>query len=98
MAEAVRTEPIKGAGTLWTYLEDRDAATAAWLALTVPLSGYHMFNVAAPETFASRPTEELFAQYFPDTPIRRPLPGRTTPVETTPATAALGFTPEYLYP
>jgi nucleoside-diphosphate-sugar epimerase len=98
MAEACRTEPIRGAGTLWTYLEDRDAATAAWLGLTAPLSGYHMFNVGAPETFAPQPTEELFAQFFPGTPIRTPIPGRTAPVDTTPATTALGFTPEYHYP
>ncbi len=98
MAEACRTEPIKGAGTFWSYLEDRDAATVAWLALTVPLQGYHMFNIAAPQTFAAQPTEELFAQFFPSTPIRTPLPGRTSPIDTTPATKALGFTPEYLYP
>lgn len=98
MAEAVRTEPIKGAGTLWSYLEDRDAATVAWLALTVPLRGYHMFNVAAPETFAPQPTEELFAQFFPATPIRTPLPGHTSPIDTAPATQTLGFRPEYLCP
>jgi nucleoside-diphosphate-sugar epimerase len=97
MGEACRTDPRNGIGTLWTYLEDRDAATVAWLALTARLSGYHMFNIAAPETFASQPTEELFAQYFPDAEIRSPLPGRATPIDTSPATKALGFTPEFLY-
>jgi nucleoside-diphosphate-sugar epimerase len=95
MAEVCETEPIRGIGTLWTYLEDRDAARAAWLAVTAPLEGYHMFNVAAPETFAPQPTEELIARFFPETAIRTPIPGRTSPVETTEATKLLGFVPEY---
>jgi nucleoside-diphosphate-sugar epimerase len=97
LGDACRDDPARGMGTLWTYLEDRDAATVAWLALTVPLSGYHMFNVAAPETFAPQPTEELLARFYPGTEIRSPIPGRTTPVDTSPVASTLGFTPEFHY-
>ena len=97
MAQACVTDPTKGIGTLWAYLEDRDAAQAAWLAVTAPLSGYHMFNVAAPETFAPQPTAELVARYFPEAEIRTQILGHGVPVDTTPATETLGFKPEHLY-
>ncbi|MBB5867593.1 nucleoside-diphosphate-sugar epimerase [Allocatelliglobosispora scoriae] len=96
-ADRYRYEPQRGAASLWAYLEDRDAATAAWLALTAQLSGYRMFTVAAPQTLAAAPTEELLRRWLPDVPRRRELPGWTVPLDLAPATEILGLRPEYLH-
>jgi nucleoside-diphosphate-sugar epimerase len=97
LAERYRDEPGFGAGALWAYLEDRDAARAAWLAATAPLRGYQMVYVAAPETLAGLPTEELLDRYHPGVPRRAPMPGRTVPVDLSPAAELLGFHAEYAY-
>ena len=92
-----RAEPAQAASILWAYMEDRDASRAAWLAVTRPLSGYHMFQVAAPETLVDRPTEELLDEFLPSVPRRAAFPGRTVPVDLRPATELLGFEAAYLY-
>lgn len=96
-AEAYRQEPWRGAGSFWAYLEDRDAAEAVRLALTGPLTGCHTFTVAAPQTLAARPTEELLETWFPGVPRRAPMPGYAVPVDVTAATRMLGFRPVHLY-
>jgi nucleoside-diphosphate-sugar epimerase len=98
MAAKLRQDPHYGARTLWAYLEDRDAATAAWLAMITPLDGYHMFQVAAPETLAARPTEELLDRFYPQVDRRRVFPGRTVPLDLKPATDVLGFATVHHYP
>jgi nucleoside-diphosphate-sugar epimerase len=97
MAQSLRADPAPGANFLWAYLEDRDAATVAWLALTVPLTGYQLFTVAAPDILHHRDTEDLLDEYLPGVPRRRPLPGRSTPWDITAATEQLGFQPVHLY-
>jgi len=98
IAARYRDHPETGAGAFWAYLEDRDAARAAWLAATVPLTGCHVFQVAAPETLAVLPTEELLDRFYPDAPRRSPLRGRTVPLDIGPAASVLGFHAEHLYP
>jgi nucleoside-diphosphate-sugar epimerase len=97
MAEFYRDDPAKGARTLWAYLEDRDAARAAWLSLTEPLSGYHMFQVAAPETLAPQPTRDLLDRFYPQVERRAELPGRAVPFDIAPAAELLGFRADHLY-
>ena len=82
-----------GAADLWSYLETRDAARAAVLALQVQ-GGSHVFHVAAPDTLAPYPTLDLLRRYHPSTAIRADLPGRTTPLDLGPARELLGFTAE----
>jgi hypothetical protein len=94
-AETFRRDPSQGARTLWAYLEDRDAAQATSLALTVELAGYHVLTIAAPDTLADRDTEPLLDEYFPEVPRRRPLRGRSVPWDTTDAARVLGFQPRY---
>ncbi|WP_238010048.1 NAD(P)-dependent oxidoreductase [Dactylosporangium sp. AC04546] len=96
MAGAVRADPAVMAHDSWSYLHVEDAAVAARLAVTVPGEGFHAVLLAAPETLAPWPTEELIRRYHPDTPIRGPIPGRNTPIDTTAATALLGFRPTRL--
>ncbi|MFE4537586.1 NAD-dependent epimerase/dehydratase family protein [Streptomyces scopuliridis] len=89
---ATLADPGATAADSWAYLDVDDAAEAAWRAVTVPLRGFHTVFTAAPDTLAPYSTEELIAAYHPDTPLRRPIPGRQTPIDTTAATRLLGFT------
>ncbi|MFI6318105.1 NAD-dependent epimerase/dehydratase family protein [Nonomuraea sp. NPDC050556] len=91
-------DPSVNARGLWAYLETRDAARACVLALDVSRPGVHPVLVAAPETMAALPTEELMRRFHPRTELRRPMPGRTVPIDLTVATDMLGFIPEYSIP
>ncbi|MFE3452596.1 NAD-dependent epimerase/dehydratase family protein [Nonomuraea sp. NPDC059194] len=91
-------DPGLHAPGLWAYLETRDAARACLLALEVPGPGAHVVTVAAPETLVPHPTEELLRRYHPEAEIRRPLPGRTVPVDLSAAQSLLGFTAEHRLP
>lgn len=85
-------DPGAAAADSWAYLDVDDAAKAAWHAVTEPLTGFHTVFAAAPDILAPYPTMELIATYHPDTPLRRPIPGRRTPIDTTAAARLLGFT------
>jgi nucleoside-diphosphate-sugar epimerase len=91
-----REDPGSGASVMWAYLDFRDAALACWLGVTKDVTGAHAVYVAAPETLSPYPTEDLVARYLPRVPVRAPLPGRRVPIDTSAATALLGFTPEHL--
>ncbi|MGW4964556.1 NAD-dependent epimerase/dehydratase family protein [Nonomuraea sp. NPDC004186] len=86
-------DPGLHAAGLWAYLETRDAARACLLGLAV--GGCHVITVAAPETLVSHPTEDLLRRFHPTTEIRRPLPGRTVPLNLARATGVLGFSAEF---
>jgi nucleoside-diphosphate-sugar epimerase len=90
--------PETGARELWAYLDLRDAARAAWLAVTRPLTGFHAFYLAAPQILSARPTAELVERYHPDVPLRAPLPGRQVPMDLSAARELLGFTAEHEFP
>jgi nucleoside-diphosphate-sugar epimerase len=89
-------EPKLGARELWSYLDMRDAARAAVLAVDSPDAGAHVVNVAAQETLVPYPTEDLIRDYHPSTELRRPLPGRVSPIDTSAAERLLGFTAHHV--
>jgi nucleoside-diphosphate-sugar epimerase len=89
-------DPGAGAAELWTYLDVRDAAQAAWLALIVPSHGFHKVFVAAPDTLAPYPTADLLRVYHPDAEVRVPMPGRTAPMDLRAAQRLLGFQARHL--
>ncbi len=91
-----REDPGVGAGSLWAYLDTRDAATACWRSVTADVTGSRPLYVAAPDTLSPYPTAELVARYLPGTLVRTPLPGRSVPIDTSAAAAALGFVAEHL--
>lgn len=96
--EELATDPGLHAGSLWAYLDSRDAARAFELALRAGVPGTSaVVYVAAPTTMAAQPTEELVRRYHPDAELRAPLPGRTVPVDLGPARSLLGFEAEYVY-
>ncbi|GIF63026.1 NAD-dependent epimerase [Asanoa ishikariensis] len=91
-SEEFRADPASGAQELWSYLHVDDAAAACLLGLTAPPAGSHVLFVAAPETLAPYPTEDLLAAFLPGVPLRARFPGRTVPVALEPARRLLGFT------
>lgn len=93
---ALTADPASGAADLWAYLDVRDAAAAAWQALSRPLSGFHRVFVAAPDTLAPYRTQDLIERYHPDSELRRPLPGREVPIDLGRARRLLGFTARHL--
>lgn len=92
---ATLADPLVGSAEMWAYLDVRDAARALRLAITAPLAGFQPILVAAPQTLAPYATGDLIACYHPDSPLRRPLPGRTVPIDLTRARDLLDFTAEH---
>jgi nucleoside-diphosphate-sugar epimerase len=91
------TAPEAGANDLWSYLDARDAGRAMVAALSPAEPGSHVVYVAAPETLAPYPTDTLLERFHPATP-RPSFPGRTAPINLSPARDLLHFTAEHLYP
>lgn len=94
-AHRVAADPAAGARDLWLYLHSRDAARALELALSPAAPGAHVVFVAAQETIAPYPTEDLLDQFHPGVPRRRSFPGRTAPADLTRAEKLLGFTAQH---
>lgn len=98
-AEGIAIDPgaANAAREFWTYLEIRDAARACVLGLTEPPPGCHVVTVAAPNTLAPYPTEQLLAAYHPDVPRRAAFPGRMAPFDLSRARDVLRFSAEILW-
>lgn len=98
-AEQVAIDPgfANAAREFWSYLEVRDAARACVQALTEPPAGCHVISVAAPNTLAPYPTEQLLSAYHPEVPRRLLFPGRTAPFDLTRSRELIGFGAEILW-
>ncbi len=64
--------------------------------MTRPLTGCHPILVAAPQTLAALPTEELLDRFHPGVPRRIAFPGRAVPLDLSRATELLGLVPRHL--
>ncbi|WP_329129602.1 NAD(P)-dependent oxidoreductase [Streptomyces sp. NBC_01476] len=93
----VHQDPGYDRGSLWGWLDTRDAARAIGAALTAPLRGHTVINVAAPDTTALEPTAELVRRYYPQTRFDQPLDGFAVPFATRRSRELLGFTPRYTW-
>jgi nucleoside-diphosphate-sugar epimerase len=96
-AAAMADDPAFGARELWTYLEIQDAASAAVAAATTPLVGFNAISLSADVTLAPYRTEDLLDAFHPNVPRRRAFSGRTAPIDTTRASALLGWRPEHTW-
>ncbi len=94
MSDLFARDPGRGAADVWSYLDVRDAARALVAALSPAVDGNHVVYVAAPETLAPQETEWLLDKFHPGVP-RPHFPGRTVPIDLTPARDLLGFTAEH---
>jgi nucleoside-diphosphate-sugar epimerase len=91
----VHQDPGCDRGSLWGWLDTRDAARAIGAALAAPLSGHTVINVAAPDTSALEPTAELLRRYHPGARFDAPLDGFAVPFSTRRSRDLLGFVPRY---
>jgi nucleoside-diphosphate-sugar epimerase len=80
---------------LWGYVDARDVALAARLALTAPVDGAEVVIIAAADTVMTRPSAALMAEVFPDVPLRRPIEGRQTLLAIDMARKLLGYEPAH---
>jgi nucleoside-diphosphate-sugar epimerase len=80
---------------LWGYVDARDVAQAARLALTAPVAGSEICIVAAADTVMERPSADLMAEVFPTVPLRRRVEGRETLLAIDHARRLLGYEPAY---
>lgn len=78
---------------LWGYVDARDVAQAARLALTVDVSGSDAFLVAAADTCMTTPSAELMERVYPDVPLRREITGHETLLAIDKAREVLGYDP-----
>jgi nucleoside-diphosphate-sugar epimerase len=80
---------------LWGYVDARDVAQAARLALEAPVDGAETCIVAAADTVMTRPSAELMAEVFPTVPLCRPVPGTETLLAIDRARQVLGYAPAH---
>jgi nucleoside-diphosphate-sugar epimerase len=90
-------DPAAGAADVWSYLDARDAGRAMLSALSPAEPGCHVVYVAAPETLAPYPTEELLDRFHPGVP-RPAFAGRSVPIDLKPARDLLGFEVRHPWP
>lgn len=88
-------DPTVRAWNLWGYVDARDVAQAARLALTADLSGAEAFLVAAADTCMTQPSRELLAEVYPQVPVRREVDGHETLLAIDKARSMLGYEPRH---
>jgi nucleoside-diphosphate-sugar epimerase len=87
----------RGIGGLWTYIDARDAATACRLALEADFAGHEAFNICAPTTFMTTPTDELLRRCLPNVScLKKSADEAWAGYDSSKAERTLGFKPRYL--
>jgi nucleoside-diphosphate-sugar epimerase len=83
---------------LWGYIDQRDVAAAARLALAAPaddVTGNPAFIIAAADTVMNRPSAALLAEVFPDVRLTRDVGEFGTLLAIDRAREVLGFEPRH---
>ena len=80
---------------LWAYIDARDGAQAARLALERESAAAHTFIIANADTVMSRPTRELAATVYPDVPVTKDLAEHETLLSIDKARRVLGYQPHH---
>jgi nucleoside-diphosphate-sugar epimerase len=96
-ADELAAQPEQGVSDLWSYLDTRDAARAALLALERTGGDSLVIGLAAPETLVPYPTEQLLDRFMPEVPRRKAFPGRECAIDLRRAEEVLGFRAEHLW-
>jgi nucleoside-diphosphate-sugar epimerase len=76
---------------LWSYIDVRDAAQACRLALEAELGGHQAMIIAAADTIAPQPTQDLLRERFPDVVIKSPVDGNSSLLSSARAGELIGF-------
>jgi nucleoside-diphosphate-sugar epimerase len=80
---------------LWGYVDARDVAQAARLALEADVTGADNFLVAASDTCMQISSTDLMATVFPSVPVRKELAEFETLLSIDKARSVLGYEPAY---
>jgi nucleoside-diphosphate-sugar epimerase len=80
---------------LWTYIDARDAAQAARLALEAKLTGAHVFGIANADSVMHRPNGELLDEVYPGAERKRPIEDHESLISIEKARKVLGYQPRY---
>ena len=80
---------------LWGYIDSRDTARAARLALEADISGAEVFNIAAKDTLMRQPTKELVDTVMPQSKLDPQITGHMALLDCSKARDLLGFEPDY---
>jgi nucleoside-diphosphate-sugar epimerase len=88
-------DPALRSWNLWSYIDARDGAQAARLALEHDSTGVDVFVIANADTVMSAPSAELAARMFPGVEVRRELTGTETLLSIDKARRVLGYSPRY---
>lgn len=84
--------PERGSKDLWGYTPDAMAAQAAVNAVTRDIDGMEIVYVVADDTLSTTASERLAATFYPDVPLRQPLPDRRAFFDTSKYHKLLGGT------
>lgn len=87
-------DPRKRSWNLWGYVDSRDVAQCARLALTADLDGHEPFIVAAGDTCMTQRSRDLMADVYPDVEVRS-VAGHETLLSIDKARTTLGYHPAH---
>jgi len=93
--DALQDDARKQYWNFWSYIDVRDGAAAAVLALERQATGLEVYLIASPDTVMNRPTADLLAEVFPDVPLRGSVDGHQSLLSSARAQAVLGWTPRH---
>ncbi|MDH3248872.1 MAG: NAD(P)-dependent oxidoreductase [Acidimicrobiia bacterium] len=79
---------------LWGYVDARDVAQAARLAVTVDLEGHEAFIIAAGDTCMTRRSRDLMAEVYPGVEVRS-VAGHETLLSIDKARTVMGYHPAH---
>jgi nucleoside-diphosphate-sugar epimerase len=88
-------DPLLRKWNLWGYIDARDGAQAARLAIESDIVGMEVFIIANADTVMSRSSASLMAEVFPDVPIRKELGEHETLLSIDKARRVLGYEPRH---
>jgi nucleoside-diphosphate-sugar epimerase len=80
---------------LWGYVDVRDVAAACRLGLEADVAGSSNVIIAAADTVMNRPSRDLLAEVFPDTPVTRELAEHGTLLAIDRAKQLIGYEPAH---
>lgn len=82
---------------LWGYIDARDAAVAARLALEADITSAESCNIAAEDTIMNTPNQALIDAVFPGTPLKEGTGEFDSLICIEKAKTLIGFTPQYTW-
>jgi len=80
---------------VWSYIDARDLATAARLAVDTDGLGFQVMNVAADDVSSDLPTAELLKRFYPNVPVKRALREFETLLANDKMKRLLSFAPQH---